>query len=56
MTEKPLKQFTTGKSTYIGDSMPSELLKTTLSKPPAQPAAPAKPATTAPAQPSKGSK
>jgi hypothetical protein len=56
MTEKPQKHFTTGKPTYIGDSMPSEFLKTTLSRPPAQPAAPAKPTTAPPAQTSKGGK
>jgi hypothetical protein len=46
MPEKSQKFVTTGKPVYIGDSMPSELLKTVLSRPPAKPESPAKTTTT----------
>lgn len=56
MASKPQNPRPSGRPGYIGDSMPSEVLKTTLTRPPVQ-QAPAKPATTPmPAQPNKGGK
>ncbi len=56
MAEKSQKFVTAGKPMFVGDSMPSELLKAVLSRPPAKPDAPVKPTTAPPAQTSKHGK
>ncbi len=50
MPEKSQKFVTTGKPGFIGDSMPSELLKQVLSRPPARPESPPKTTTAPPAK------